>query len=138
MGYIYILLTIVVAIVGWRSRDAEFRTVAWTLFVGSHLTALLYSVASRDWIEMNHGVVAIDALATLIFGYIAFTSRKFWPLWILPLQFGALLSHLSSNLASEVVSYAAGMMQGFWAWIQLAILLIVAVQSDAGRNSRLN
>ena len=135
MGYIYIGLTIVVAWLGWVSRDREYRVVAWTLFIGSRLSWMLYTASGETWIGLNEGVIAIDAVATILFGYIAFTSRRYWPLWVTPLQFGALLSHFSSNLASGMVSYAAGMMQGFWAWLQLAILVIVAIQSGYGRIS---
>lgn len=136
MGTVYACLLLFVVMTSLFVSDREFRIVVWTLLLGSVLSALFYSLGGASWLDINPGVLAIDAFATLLFGTIAFTSRRFWPLWVAAFQFGALLSHLSSGLATESVSYAVGVLQGSWAWFQLLTLSIIAVQSFAGSSSR--
>lgn len=135
MGIVYACLLLFVVISAPFIKDGEYRIVALTLLLGSVLSALFYALGGTSWESINLGVLAIDGFATLLFGTIAFTSRRFWPLWIAAFQFGAVLSHLSSNLALAVASYAAGVLQGSWAWLQLLTLSIVAVRFFAGSNS---
>jgi hypothetical protein len=127
MTGLYITLTFIVVGLSFLAKDNEYRIVAWTIFIGSRATGVVYGLTSGSWAGFNWPLFSIDAAAFLIMMTIALRSKRYWPLWITALQFGALLSFFSSSLASEAVSYAIGVTASFWAWLQLAIMITVAI-----------
>lgn len=127
MTGLYITLTFVVVALSFLTKSSDYRIIAWTIFLGSRLTGVVYSLTGADWAGLNWPVLTIDAAIFVIMLMTALRTKQYWPLWITALQFGALLSYFSSSLASEAVSYAIGVTASFWAWLQLAIMIIVAI-----------
>jgi hypothetical protein len=137
LGLAYTVATLTALYLAWTSGSKELRIVAIVMLVGSAATLVLYREAGSQWLSLNVGVVATDLVAELIFMRMALISKSFWPLWITSMQSGALLSHFSSHFASGLVSYAAGVMQGCWGWMQLALIIIVATRSTHGQSGHL-
>jgi hypothetical protein len=122
--YLIILLSASAYVLARGSK--EERTILATLISAFFLTYLLYAQENRDWLIGHWSITIVDTLAFLILFYIALRSKRFWPLPIAALQFLPILTPLVALLGKNIVSYALGMTQGFWGYLQLLILVIAS------------
>ena len=123
IGLLYMVLLLAVSILAFRYAEFEYRAACAVMAIGSISSGFVYVLGSQDW---NGGIVTIlliDCAAAVIFVVLALRSDRFWPLWMAGFQIGALASHLTTYVAADAVPYAMGVLQGFWAWFQLGVLL---------------
>lgn len=127
IGVLYLSLAAIVAGLSLWRPDGEYRTAALTIVGASVGTTLIYGATGANWTAFPLLITIVDGGAMAILGYLALTSKRFWPLWIASLQLVALFSHFSSRLAPNAASYAIGIIQGASGWVQLVILFLVGI-----------
>jgi hypothetical protein len=128
IGILYLLLVLALASLGIWIADRDFRIATLIILLGSFGTTLVYALTPGNWDAGMPLVLVIDLMATILLMWLAFESKHFWPLWLGGFQLGAIASHISISIALDAMPYAMGVLQGFWAWFQIMVLLGVALQ----------
>ncbi len=126
--WIYLLLLVSsVCFVFWKGRFEE-RLVAGALTIGSIFTFSLYVRAGKNWLDPNVALLINEAAVTAVILFIAYRSKRFWPLPVAAFQITAMLTPLAALLGESLASYALGVTQGLWAYPQLLILVIATIR----------
>jgi len=132
-GYIYIgLILSATAYILWAG-DWEARFAISTMTAGSAMTLLAVYLSGRYFEFADVLLVSLDFLVLAIFlGHLA-VSRRYWTIVLPALQLITCLTHLAKLVAPDIVPkiYSAG--QGFWAYPQMAVILMAAVWRQAHR-----
>lgn len=126
IGWAFILLSLLVA--GWTfwAGGKELRLAISSLFVAFAGTTLIYFFSASSWLEDQHAILAVDLIALLVLAWIAFRSKRFWPLPVAALQAVPVLTHAARTVGFSLDSYAVGVAQGAAAYVQLSIIVIAA------------
>ena len=128
--WIYLLLLVSsLCFVFWKGRSEE-RLVAVALTIGSIVTYSLYVRAGKDWLNLDLALLLNEALVTAVILYIAYRSKRFWPLPVAAFQITALLTPIAALMGENLASYALGVTQGLWAYPQLLILIIATIRGQ--------
>lgn len=132
-GYIYIgLIVSATAYILWVG-DWEARFAISTLISGSALTLLAVYLSGGYFEFADMLLISLDFLVLSVFvGHMAI-SRRYWTIMLPALQLITCLTHLAKLVAPDIVPkvYSAG--QGFWAYPQMAIILMAALWRQAHR-----
>lgn len=122
--YTYLVMLVAcVFFIFWKGRFEE-RVVASALLAGSVLTAFIHATRSGDWLDPHVALLANEAAVTAVILTVAFRSKRFWPLPVAAFQLIAMLAQIISMIGENLESYAVGVTQGMWAYMQLLILVI--------------
>lgn len=122
--YTYLVMLVAcVFFIFWKGRFEE-RVVASALLAGSVLTAFIHAIRSGDWLDPSIALLANEAVVTAIILTVAFRSKRFWPLPVAAFQLIAMLAQIVSMIGENLESYAVGVTQGMWAYLQLLIVVI--------------
>jgi hypothetical protein len=124
------LLLAAAAYVFWRGGSEE-RAFIVTLFAVSFGTFLIVSRLHARFDEFNMALVANESILLCVTLLLAYRSNRFWPLPVASLELAAFLSLLVPLYGKNLVSYALGVAQGMWAYLQLTIVVVAVVR---GRN----
>jgi hypothetical protein len=126
--WIYLLLLVSsVCFVFWKGRLDE-RLVAAALTIGSILTPILYAQSAQNWLNPNVALLTNESAVTAVILFVAYRSNRFWPLPVAAFQITALITPLAAVLGKNLASYALGVTQGLWAYLQLLILVIATIR----------
>lgn len=106
------------------TRDA--RIVAIACVVANFASYALRGPVMTSYSSIETGVLAVDLLALFVFGFVALTSDRFWPLWISGLQLTTTIGHLMKMISSDLVPIAYAYALRFWSY-PILIILAVAV-----------
>ena len=116
------LASFVAFTVGWlKGGHPERFGVAVLLFHG--LTELFY----RDWLigDVDAGIAAGQVVLTLIFGWLALRSTRWWPLAMTASLVLVLLVHLLT--ITTPISYFAAASARIGLWLLLYVILLAGV-----------
>ena len=102
------------------TRDA--RIVAIVCVVANFASYALRGPLLTSYSSIETGVLTVDVLALLAFGFVAMTSDRFWPLWVSGLQLTTSMGHLMKMLSSDLVPLAYAAALRFWSYPILIIL----------------
>lgn len=120
------LLLACVIFIFWKGRFEE-RVICATIVGGSIATGLIYNLWSKSWLQLSIPLLANELIATAIILTVAYRSKRFWPLPVAAFQLIALLSQVVSLVGKNLESYAVGVTQGMWAYLELAILVLATM-----------
>jgi hypothetical protein len=134
--WLFPLILVLASSYVWLRGGREERSVLATLLLNFLLTYLFFLNGGRDWLTTNWSIAFVDAAAFLILFWISLRSKRFWPLPIAALQFLPILTPFVAMMGKNIVSYALGMTQGFWGWLQL-IILVIATKRHRDRQASL-
>lgn len=128
--WIYLLLLVSsVCFVFWKGRFEE-RLAVGALTIGSIATSFLYAQSNQNWLNPNIALLLNEAAVTAVILYIAYRSKRFWPLPVAAFQIIALVTPVTTMLGENLASYALGVTQGVWAYPQLLILIIATIRGQ--------
>src|SRR4030095_12920309 len=82
------------------SRDA--RIIALVCLVGVFATHALTGPVATSYSAVQTGVMAVDILAFVGFSFVAFTSDRFWPLWVSGLQLTTSMGHVLKGFQTDL------------------------------------
>ena len=129
--WVYLLLLVSsVAFVFWKGKFDE-RLTAAALLTGSLMTPILFSVSRQSWLTPNAALVINEAAVTVVILYVAYRSKRFWPLPVAAFQIAALMTPLAALFGENLASHALGVTQGLWAYPQLVILVVATFRGLA-------
>lgn len=122
------LVTCVVAILrGGRDERIGAAILMWT-------TVGLLALRPFFPLSLTHldmGMFVTDVVAFVACMWLAFTTRKFWPLWFGSAQMIALLGHAMWAIES-LTGPAYGVLTKGPAWLQCLILLVASLRHRPG------
>lgn len=112
---------------------ALFGSVGLALSVGGReerVAAIVIMVATlgtpmaqhQGFVGIEAGILLIDVLLLLALGWLALTSRSFWPLWATGFQLGALVVHITAGSAPDILPAAYAETLVIWSYPVLASL----------------
>lgn len=134
--WLYLLLLVSsVCFVLWKGRFEE-RLVAVALTLGSIVTFSLYVRAGKNWLNPDVALLINEAAVTAVILFVAYRSKRFWPLPVAAFQITALLTPIAAMLGQNVVSYALGVTQGLWAYPQLLILVLATIRGQQASKAK--
>lgn len=129
MGPVYAAaLLLIVAFVILRGGKDE-RIWVGTLALVSIGTMAIVAAQGVVFEQFNTLLIANEAVLVIVSLAIAYRSRRFWPLPVASLEIAAFLSLLAPLFGHNLVSYAMGVAQGLWAYLQLIILVLAVVRA---------
>ena len=135
MGAIYaaLLLAAVFFIVTRGGKDE--RVVIIALMVGSLNTYAMYKFFGGSFISLQLPMLANETAVLAILLGVALLSKRFWPIPVSSLQIAAFLSLLTPFFGQNIVSHGLGVVQGIWAYPQLAIIIWGTIRGRRSRGS---
>jgi hypothetical protein len=134
--WIYLLLLVSsVCFVFWKGRFEE-RLAIGALTIGSLTTPLLYAQSAQNWLDPNISLLLNEAAVTAVILYIAYRSKRFWPLPVAAFQITALLTPVAALKGENLASYALGVTQGMWAYPQLLILILATIRGQMATKTK--
>ena len=125
-GLLYLFLLFLTLIYAEIAKVPETRAAIRTLALASGFT--LMAVLSGVNFETASMMLTIIDFAILgVFLVQALTSSRYWTLCLPAFQLITCMAHLAKFAAPDIVSrvYSAG--QGFWAYLQMAVILAAAL-----------
>jgi hypothetical protein len=108
----------------WGKRP-EYIGAAVMVF-GSIFSALATSARSVRFRSMEVGVFTVDLIMLLLFGWLALTSKRFWPIWVTGFHLCAILTHITVLLMPESLPLAYYHLQGKFAYLMCGSILMGA------------
>ncbi len=134
--WIYLLLLVSsVTFVFWKGRFEE-RLAIGALTIGSIATPFLYAQSAQNWLNPSISLLINESAVTAVIVYIAYRSKRFWPLPVAAFQIIALLTPATTMVGENLASYALGVTQGLWAYPQLLILIIATIRGQMGSKTK--
>lgn len=120
---LYGILMWLVTIYAVRRGGWEEKIASVALVINSYLTVLLISPADTSYHSIEYAVLEIDLSYLLIAVFIAFISRKFWPMWIAAMAAMVVIAHLLPLMPqfSPLLYSRAEALWSYPMWIMLAI-----------------
>ena len=125
-GYLYTSILFLILIFVEKQKVPETRPAIRALAGASLLTfGAVLSGVNFDTASML--LTIIDFAILGIFLVQALTSSRYWTLCLPAFQLITCMTHLAKFAAPDIVSrvYSAG--QGFWAYLQMAVILAAAL-----------
>ena len=110
--------------------------MAVALTLGSIVTFSLYVRAGKNWLNPDVALLINEAAVTAVILFVAYRSKRFWPLPVAAFQITALLTPIAAMLGQNVVSYALGVTQGLWAYPQLLILVLATIRGQQASKAK--
>lgn len=107
--------------------DWELR-VASLLIVATSIITLVNFQMGGTFAKLQPWLIVSETVALTFVLFIAYRSRRFWPLCFAATQIATVLSVLAPLFGRGLVSYALGIAQGVWAYPQLLILILATVR----------
>jgi hypothetical protein len=109
--------------------QSDHRFAVAVLAINVVATAIAYVLGSNKWLPLNGTVFLIDSITLCLFAFLCLRSDKLWPLVLTGWQLAAVLIHIASLFAINLMPQAYGIGQGAWAYLQFATIMW-AVWSD--------
>jgi hypothetical protein len=107
-----------------RYGDRPERIGISIMFIGSAMSAFATSSIDSRFQQVEVGIWVTDLIVLFAFGFMALTSKRFWPLWVTSFQLTAVTTHLADYLMPQTHASAYSIMQGFFFYpMVMAILL---------------
>jgi len=128
IGYLYIFCLFLTCWIALRFGDREEQVASAFLAIAGLGTLAIYLFAGRSFERFGAAFALSDGLLLVVALYIAYRSRRFWPLIFASFQIAATLSQFVPLLGVNLVAYAIGVTQGFWGWLQMAVLILASVR----------
>jgi hypothetical protein len=119
----------VLAICGWAALRFGGRpeklgmALLWT---ASLLTVLVIEPIGIRYRAMEHGVMLVDISTLAALLTMALLSDRYWPLWATSMHSISVITHFSVAMIPESVWAAYAFMQGFWAYLIMATVMLGA------------
>ena len=131
-GWVYLaLLVAAVAFVISRGRTHE-RLIVVGVLANSVITGLVHPRDAAGFRQLSVPLLTNEAWFLALTLFVAYRSKRFWPLLVASLELAAFLSLLAPLFGRNLVSYAMGVAQGLWAYLQL-VILVLAVMRECNR-----
>jgi hypothetical protein len=92
--------------------------------VGSVLSTLLSKPEAMRFETLESGIALIDVFVLVGFVWLALTSKRYWPLWATSFHTTDMLTHAATALMPQALPKAYGILQGFWAYPMMAVILV--------------
>lgn len=120
--FLVLLLSAVTFVVVRGGRDA--RAIALALVAAALVTAANYWIMGHTFGTVQPILVVSEGLFLGLCLVIALRTDRWWPLPIAAFQLATFFSLLTPLFGENLVSYALGVTQGLWAYLQLLILVL--------------
>lgn len=102
------------------------RYAAGTMTIAAVATPAVGDLFNTHWHSPQPGVLAVDVLLLLGLGWLALTSRRYWPMTLVCFQLLAVLTHPALWIDPFILPFGYALMQGFWAYPMMAVVVIGA------------
>jgi len=78
----------------------------------------------QAFVGIEAGILLVDSLLLMVLGWLALTSRSFWPLWAAGFQLGSLVVHMTAGWAPHILPAAYAETLVIWSYPVLGALLV--------------
>lgn len=119
IGYAGFALVVVVAIVGFLKGDEPERIAAGAYVLALFSTRLLQEESRFD--EPQLALILIDAAMLVVYGALAWKSRRAWPVWAAAVQSVAAMAHVL------IIAGAPPSVSAFYEVVRLAHIAALGV-----------
>lgn len=107
----------------WRGGPPE-RIGAGIFIAGMLLSRLAASSTRPSFTSVEAGILIVDGGMLVAFLALAFTSRRYWPLWMTAFQLVQVAGHVARFANPDMMRWVYAIAQGIWSYPMLAILAL--------------
>ncbi len=94
------------------------------IFVAATILTITANRASPTWADTAYGILLVDFGCMMALVVVAFKSDRFWPIWALGFQTGAVGTHIATMWMPEIVPRAYQALAALWSipilWVMVA------------------
>ncbi len=94
------------------------------IFVAATALTILANRASPTWGDTSYGIFIVDCICMLALAAVALKSNRFWPIWALGFQIGAVGTHIATMWMPDIIPRAYQALATFWSipilWVMVA------------------
>lgn len=136
-GLLYLILLFSILIFAEMEKIPETRAAIRTLALASGLT-LMAVLSGVNFETASFLLTMLDFAILGVFLVQALTSRRYWTLCLPAFQLITCMTHLAKFSAPDIVPrvYSAG--QGFWAYLQMSVILAATLWGRAQKRALRN
>ncbi|MDO6416147.1 hypothetical protein Q4F19_17305 [Sphingomonas sp. BIUV-7] len=110
----------------WSRGGASERWAVGMMSAAALFTPLIGGAFNTHWHAPQLGILAVDCGLLVCLLTLAFYSRRFWPMSVASLQTMAVLTHPALWIDSTILPFGYALMQGFWSYPMMALVMIGA------------
>ncbi len=94
------------------------------IFVAATILTITANRASPTWTDTSYGIFLVDFGCLIALAVVALKSDRFWPIWALGFQTGAVGTHIATIWMPEIVPRAYQALATLWSipilWVMVA------------------
>lgn len=132
--FLVLLLSAVGFVIARGGRDE--RAVCLALVAAAFVTAANFWIMGHTFGTVQPVLVVSEGLVLALCLIIALRTNRWWPLPIAAFQLATFFSLLTPLVGKNLVSYALGVTQGFWAYLQLIVLVLTVLRTPRAASAR--
>ena len=117
----------------WAYGGWEGRWLSTMLVLAAVISPFAQFHHSKNWIEPQYGVFAIDLALLIGMTTVAYRTDRYWPLWMLAFHLLSVLTHVVVMLDQQVFARAYQSAAAFWS---IPIQLIMALGVMLNRRAK--
>jgi hypothetical protein len=106
------------------------------IFISATLLTIAANKVDPSWGDTAYGIFTVDVACTAALAVLALKSNRFWPIWALGFQIGAVGTHLATIWMPEIVPQAYQALATFWS-IPILWVMVVGTHLDRRHEVRI-
>ncbi len=106
------------------------------IFIAATLLTIAANRIDPSWGDTAYGIFAVDAACMVALAVVAMKSNRFWPIWALGFQIGAVGTHIATIWMPEIVPRAYQALATFWS-IPILWVMVVGTRRDRRHEIRM-
>ncbi len=99
------------------------------IFISATLLTIVANKMDPGWGDTAYGIFAVDVTCMTALAIVALKSNRFWPIWALGFQIGAVGTHIATILMPEIVPRAYQALATFWS-IPILWVMVMGTRQD--------
>ena len=124
MNYHFVVLLALTTLYAFWAGGGPERVGASAYALSVAITHLALLASRHMWLDIETGVLIVDAATFVIFVLIALRANRFWPIWVSALLGIALLGHLARFVMPDTYWRAYAMVLVMWSYPILGLMAL--------------
>lgn len=121
--YVFFTVLILCSVYAWVLGGKTGRAGA-AIFLISSLCSFLAVRAHPGWVTTDFGLLCVDLGCFIALYMLSLRSSRYWPIWALGFQMVAIITHIATIIAPDIVPTAYQAIASFWSIPILGVMVM--------------
>lgn len=99
------------------------------IFISATLLTIVANRIDPQWGNTAYGIFAVDVVCVIALAAVALNSDRFWPIWALGFQIGAVATHIATVWMPDFAPRAYQALATFWS-IPILWVMVTGTRQD--------